>query len=146
MSADTLSRRILSTMSKNSFHLRTFQLMISNFQSTVTVFSVKLVKLPNPTFVSIWILLIPQLYLFTCLKTLHVLNSVSFWKDQRQNGATATSIIYEPSHDIECVLIKIRLWLKRECWPLLQASIIQKLMCQSCSCLSCHCYRDCHSK
>lgn len=73
-------------MSKTSFHLRTFELMISNFQSTVLVFSVKLVKLPNPAFVLIWILLISKVFLFTCLKTLHVLNSVSFRKDQRCNS------------------------------------------------------------
>lgn len=51
---------------------------------------------------------------------------------QNKPGITATSIIYESSHDIECVLIKIWLWLKRECLPLLQPSIIQKLICQSC--------------
>jgi len=65
-------------MINNSFYLRTFQLMISYFQSAVTVFSLKLVKLPNPVFVSVCVLLIPQFYLLTYLKTLYVLSSVSF--------------------------------------------------------------------
>lgn len=39
-------------------------------------------------------LLIPQFYFFTCLKTPYVLNYVPFWKDQRQNNITGTSIIY----------------------------------------------------
>jgi len=52
--------------------------MISYFQSAVTVFSLKLVKLPNPVFVSVCVLLIPQFYLLTYLKTLYVLSSVSF--------------------------------------------------------------------
>lgn len=65
-------------MSKSSFHLKAFQVVISNVKSTVIVFSMKLVKLPKPAFVSICNLLISQLCLFTRIKTLHALNSVPF--------------------------------------------------------------------
>lgn len=128
-------------MSKKSFHLRRFQLVISSFQTTVIIFSAELMILPNPIFLSICMyLLIPQFYLFTCLKTRHVLNYVPFWKDQMRNSITATSIMYKSSNDVGGVMIKIQLWLKRECWPLLQFSLMKKLICQSCSFLNCHCY------